>query len=161
MAERALTSKQRAFIAAYVGEARGVGAAAARMAGYKGNNHALAVEAQRLLDTPRVKQALDVFRMATARKATKSAEDIAEWLCQVMDGEITEPQQEGGEGPPRMKDRLTACGHYIKIRGLDRPAPVVEGQDAPTVSPDMERALIRLAQLTPEQWAAFQAGVTS
>ena len=161
MTDKPLTPKQRAFVAAYVGEAKGNGTQAARLAGYAGDDHTLSMVGTENLRKPAIMAALEVFRMATARKALKSAEDVAEWLCRVMDGVEHEPQPEGGEGPPKMRDRLTACGHYIKVRGLDRPTQGTDEQPAPSVSPDMERALIRLAQLTPEQWAAWQAGVWS
>lgn len=167
---RALTPMQRAFVAAYVGEARGQGATAARMAGYKGNNHVLAVTAQGLLKNPSIKQALEVFRMATATAAIMTAEQCAERLSRIGRGDetLTEKRVVNGgpagfvdvETPPGFAHQIEAIKALVKMRGYDKPA-TPEDQEAPTVSPDMERALIRLAQLTPEQWAAFQAGVTS
>lgn len=156
MNDRPLTARQQAFVAAYVGAAHGNATQAARMAGYTGSPETLAVTGARTLRDARVAHALSVFRMATAKKGIKTAEEVAEWLCNVMDGEVHEPQPSGCEGPPRLRDRLTACGMYIKVRGMDEPAPVAPAP--PEVNPEMERALVRLAQLTDEQWAAFQRG---
>jgi len=46
---RELTQRQRAFLAAYLGEARGVGIKAARLAGYRGTEHYLRTIASKLV----------------------------------------------------------------------------------------------------------------
>jgi phage terminase small subunit len=67
----ALTARQEAFIAAYIGPARFVGVRAAKLAGYRGNDKTLSVTVADLLGNPRIAEAI-----AEARAAIK-AEGIA------------------------------------------------------------------------------------
>lgn len=66
-----LTPKQTAFLAAYIGEARGVGVKAARIAGYAGNDHTLRQVATENLSKP------DIASGIEADKARVRAEGIA------------------------------------------------------------------------------------
>lgn len=55
-----LTTKQANFVRHYLGEAKGVGTKACRLAGYSGNPNTLAGTAYRLLKDPRVREAIRI-----------------------------------------------------------------------------------------------------
>jgi len=75
---RALTERQRLFVEAWTGEAKGNGVQAARIAGYKGNDKVLGVAAARLLAEARVQAAIQqataqVRSVAIATRAERQA----------------------------------------------------------------------------------------
>jgi phage terminase small subunit len=160
--EKPLTAKQRAFVAAYVGEAMGNATQAARLAGYKGSDKTLCEIGRENLEKPGIASALQVFRMATAKKALKSAEDIAEWLCGVIDGTVMEKRVEGGkddfveyEASAPVKARIDAAALYLKARGMM--APTKSEVTVQPTSPEVEKALIAYLRMPPEERAAFKA----
>lgn len=55
-----LSEKQRRFVEAYMGVAKGNATEAARIAGYKGDNNSLAVTGWQNLIKPKIKAALDI-----------------------------------------------------------------------------------------------------
>lgn len=169
MSDKPLTPKQAKFVAEYLGGANGNGAEAARRAGYKGNPHTLSQVAAENLTKPAIASVIAAHRAATVSDGILTAQECAVWLSGVIIGRVTELEVTKGtdddfvenERPAKIKDRVTAVGVLAKLRGYDKPADASATPAAPSVSPDMERALIRLAELTPEQWAAWQAGVGS
>ena len=75
-----LTGKQRAFIAAYLGDAHFNATKAARIAGYKGNGNTLGVTAFHLLRNPKIKEQIDGSLAALTMPANvvlKQLTDIA------------------------------------------------------------------------------------
>lgn len=130
MTDKPLTEKQRAFVAAYVGEAKGNATQAARLAGYGGNDRTLAEQGRRLLTNEGVRQALERFRAEMDRGRRASAERVHEFLTQVMEAELTEVtvtvNKNGefveNEAPPRVRDRITAALGLAKVCGYEAPA---------------------------------------
>jgi len=57
-----LTPKQAAFVAAYIGPARGNATEAARLAGYRGNTKTLGAIGDENLDKPGIKEAIAAYR---------------------------------------------------------------------------------------------------
>jgi phage terminase small subunit len=124
--DKPLTEKQRAFVAAYVGEAKGNGTHAARLAGYEGDDKTLAVTASRLLGNAKVAAALDVFRMATAKASIMDAQEAAETLTTIARGEATDRRIVGGKDdfveadlPVQCHVRVEAVKALSKMRGYD------------------------------------------
>lgn len=80
MAEMALTTRQQAFVLAYVANGRN-GTAAARSAGYAGNEAALAQAGSRLLRVAKVKAAIaGIVGKAMAKAERGAIADVAEVL---------------------------------------------------------------------------------
>lgn len=84
---RSLTLRQEAFIAAYLGDARGVGRTAARMAGYQGKPATLDVTASDLLSNPKVAAAVEAGKAriraeGIASREARIAAQQARWLAQ-------------------------------------------------------------------------------
>ena len=158
MAEKPLTEKQRAFVAAYIGEARGNATQAARLAGYSGGDAACAVMGSELLRHPKVTQAIEVFRLATARASIMDAVEAAERLTQIArggvgpDGEpLTEKRVVSG-GPagfietdvqPGFAHQIDAIKALSKMRGYDAPTKS-EVAVTPMLAPEAEEALIAM-----------------
>lgn len=69
--DKPLTPRQRAFVEAYVGEARFNGTEAARRAGYSGDAHALGVRGSELLAIRRVKEEVEVRMQAAIMPANE------------------------------------------------------------------------------------------
>ncbi len=87
MTDRPLTPKQQAFVAAYVGAAKGNATQAARMAGYDGNAHTLTAVGAENLAKPESAHAIEVFRLATHTTAIMTAEEAAERLSRIGRGD--------------------------------------------------------------------------
>ena len=153
-----LTEKERAFVAAYVGEAKGNATQAARLAGYTGSENAVAVMGSTLLRKAKIAQALEVFRMATTRASIMDAVEAAERLTQIArggvgaDGEpITEKRVVSG-GPagfieadvqPGFAHQIDAIKALSKMRGYDAPTKS-EVSVTPMLAPEAEEALIAM-----------------
>jgi phage terminase small subunit len=136
MTTRPLTPKQQAFIAAYVGEAKGNATAAARMAGYRGNDKVLCEQGRQNLEHPGIIQALSRFREELSRLSAETgqrqlltAARSHELLTRIAEGEELETTvtvNKHGEfvenvAPPRMRDRLKAIEVAGKQLGWDAP----------------------------------------
>lgn len=110
-----LNPRQQAFVDAYTGN----GTAAARAAGYEGDDATLAVTANRLLKNAKVKEALDARRRtaeATAASVTATAGRIATRL--ERQSFWTEVMLGVGAGMgAEMKDRLKAAELLGKSEG--------------------------------------------
>lgn len=110
-----LTEKQRRFVEAYMGEANGVAAEAARIAGYKGNN-ANVLGAQ-LTANPSVKAAIEERQRGDPLIATR--EERQRLWTSIARGE---PQMQliDGKGvvrAPALRDRILALQHLAKASG--------------------------------------------
>jgi len=82
---RDLTTKQRLFIAAY----KGNGADAARQAGYKGDNHALAVVAEKLLTNSDILSAIQTREDREVNRKVKTRVQRQEYWSAMMDSPTT------------------------------------------------------------------------
>lgn len=144
-----LTEKQRRFVEAYLGAAKGNGAEAARMAGYQGKDaHTYSVVADRLLASAGIREMISAARSKTASAAIATAEEVQEFLtatmrgteCRspivTMAGPVTDPKT--GEimtKPPDAKDRVKAAEVLSKIRGYAAPVKSeLEVKGAPIVT---------------------------
>jgi phage terminase small subunit len=145
MAREGLTPKQQAFVAAYVGEARGNATQAARLAGYSGSDRTLQVTGHEVLSNPKVSQAIAEHREKTQAAGILSAIECAVLLSGMATGQVTEPAQEGGEQPARIKDRVAAINVLAKIRGYEA---ATKTEHSGTVALEVS--------LTPEQDAALE-----
>jgi phage terminase small subunit len=72
-----LTPKQNAFIAAYIGDAHGVGVTAARIAGYAGDYDTLAHAAEDNLKKPHIAAAIDADKARVRCEGIASREERA------------------------------------------------------------------------------------
>lgn len=110
-----LTEKQRRFVEAYMGEAKGNGAEAARLAGYS-SKHANRIGAHTLA-LPAVRAAIEERQRGDPLIATR--EERQRFWSSVARGE---PQMQliGGKGvvrAPSLRDRLLAAQHLAKASG--------------------------------------------
>jgi phage terminase small subunit len=84
-----LTPKEQAFVVAYIGEAKGNGTMAVRLAGYRGNRNVLGVTAARMLSKPKIRGAIDTRTNAVQKPAIASFEERDEILSGIMrDGKL-------------------------------------------------------------------------
>jgi phage terminase small subunit len=151
MTDRPLTPKQQAFVAAYVGEAKGNATQAARLAGYEGNDLTLRAVGAENLTKPAIIAALDVFRMATHTEAIMSAQEMAERLSRLSRGDETLTEKRlvsgGKDGfvvedmPPLFTHQLEAMKALAKMRGYDAPTRSEVAMVA-TLAPEAEANLI-------------------
>ncbi len=115
---RQLTEKQRRFVEAYMGEAKGNATEAARLAGYKGDYDTLRSVGSENLTKPAIRDAIDA-RVDNC-PLVASRQDRLEFLTRVMLGQETDRMMTK-EGPidvePAMRDRLKALELLGKIQG--------------------------------------------
>ncbi|MCA9530489.1 MAG: terminase small subunit [Myxococcales bacterium] len=121
MARRDLTEKQRRFVEAYVGPARGNATEAARRAGYRGSTNTLRVVGQENLLKPALVEAIAAATAAARQAAILDRDQQQAFLSAVVLGRECLTQTDDGEVPPRAGDRIRACellgrmqGHYIE-----------------------------------------------
>jgi phage terminase small subunit len=79
-----LTEKQRRFVEAYMGQAKGNATEAARLAGYSGTPHALEVTASRLLRNAEVRAVLAHLAEQTTQDAIATAEECHSALTSIL-----------------------------------------------------------------------------
>lgn len=103
---KTLSLKERRFINAYMGTARGNGVAAAREAGYKGNPNVLHVQASRLLRKPTVKAELE------SRVERRDAQAILD--ADARDALLSKFALKSGA---RLQDRISAVKELNKVSG--------------------------------------------
>lgn len=101
-----LTERQRRFVEAYVGEAQGNATHAARLAGYAGDENALAVAGAKLVRNAKVAEAVEEARRPLTRKAVATREERQSFLTEMMRSAEAED-----------KDRLKACEILGKMQG--------------------------------------------
>ena len=129
-APRELTLKQRLFIEAYCGEARGNGTEAARLANYEGNDVTLAVVAWENLRKPYIKDAinerLDALSMDRGEIVAELS-DIgrSEWRDHVK---VTIDKKTGDTIDARLSlsDKVKALDILSKIRRMQGPETAVQ-----------------------------------
>lgn len=148
MTERPLTPRQQAFVAAYVGEAKGNATQAARLAGYSGSDATLAEQGRRTLGNAGVQHALDVFRMATSTERIMTAQQAAERLSAIAWGEATDQRIVGGKDDFVEAELRVSCSVQVeaikalsKMRGYEAPAKSEVAVTA-TLAPEAEANLI-------------------
>ena len=115
---RQLTEKQRRFVEAYMGEARGNATQAARLAGYAGDDNTLRVVGSENLAKPAIRDAID--ERVDSCPLVASRRDRLEFLTRVMLGQETDRvmTKEGlVDAEPAMRDRLKALELLGKIQG--------------------------------------------
>jgi phage terminase small subunit len=158
-----LSERERRFVEAYVGPANGVGAAAAKAAGYKGNAKTLTTQAQRMLAKASIQRAIADFRSQVQEAAILTATEVAVWLSGVVTGQVTEKKvisarkPAEGKSPAETDDfveieqpfdgkaRITACGLLMKKQGYEAPSKTeLSGTVAVEValSPEQDEALM-------------------
>lgn len=119
---RPMSMKQRRFLEAYVGEAKGNATLAARIAGYKGSESTLRAVASRVLHSHAVSAELEAYNAETRTAALLAREEILTRLTAIARGEGDEPHVlQSGEtvyAPPKFSDRLRALELAAKLQGL-------------------------------------------
>ena len=130
---RDLPPKRRAFVLAYVGEAKGNGAEAARIAGYAKPRH----EAARLLANADIAAIVESFAEETTETGILTAIECQQILSGIATGVIGEPEtnlagEVVGDKAPRIADRIAAIKQLSKMRGYDAPKKV-EHSEASTL----------------------------
>ncbi len=115
-----LTGKRAVFVTCYVGEARGNGTQAARLAGYEGDDNTLAVTASQLLRNHKVMDAIALRLKPLQITADEVVREISE-IAKAPWGEfITVKTKKNGEVDVRMQlsDKLKALELAGKYRGI-------------------------------------------
>lgn len=80
-----LTPKQQKFVNAYNGEAKGNATKAARLAGYRGGENAMAVTGHRLMETPKIRDQIKEFA-----EAHETIVDVHAKLKEAINGECAD-----------------------------------------------------------------------
>ena len=132
MTEKPPSDRERRFVAAWCGPAKGSNVEAARAAGYSGNAKVLGITAVRLLARNSVQRAIAEFREKTTAADVAESHEVQAFATSVMRGETEETTvtvNKHGEfvenvAPPRIKDRLTAAFGLAKIRGYEAASKV-------------------------------------
>lgn len=146
----ALPAKRRAFVLAYVGEAKGVAVEAARIAGYAYPDP----EGARLLGDARVALVVDLLRAPREERAIATMEQLRElWTGWALEGAM-ETRLGNGEPvvvPLEAKDRIKAgellaksLGGFVERKELSGPGGgPIAGTVNVTIAPDVARELAR------------------
>ncbi|MCA9644748.1 MAG: terminase small subunit [Myxococcales bacterium] len=108
MAARGLTQKQRLFVEAYVGPAKGNATEAARIAGYSGSDAVLAVTAHGNLNNPKISDAIQ--KAAPKVEPVADREERMAWLSAIVRGE-------GEYATASLSDRMRAAEMLAKMTG--------------------------------------------
>ena len=111
MSDAKLTEKQRRFVEAYMGQAKGNGTEAARLAGYKGNAATLNAVAVENLRKPLIADAIRERRSNDPLVLTR--EQLQEFWSRVALG-----LELDGDGIAAMRDRLKATELLGKTQAL-------------------------------------------
>ena len=117
--DKPLSELERRFIAEYCGPSAGIGAAAAKAAGYAGSGATLAVQANRLLSKAKVQAEIAKFRQQSQAEGILTAEECGTMLSGYATGLIEEPAPEGGTQKAKIADRIKALSVLAKIRGYE------------------------------------------
>lgn len=95
--DKPLSERERRFVDAFVGPAKGVGAAACKAAGYKGNQRVRTTQAGRMLSKAGVKLAIAARRAEITKSAILTAEEVAVRLSGIGMGMVLEKRIIGGK----------------------------------------------------------------
>jgi phage terminase small subunit len=143
-----LTEKQRRFVEAYCGPAKGNATEACRLAGYAGGDVTLASMGHENLRKPHISRAIDEVNGDIRSEAIATAEEVQAFLTGTMRGtECRAPiitmagpvLDEAGnmvDAPAEAKDRIKAASELAKMRGYVAPTKTeleVSGVPAVTV----------------------------
>ena len=115
-----LTEKQRRFVEAYVGPAKGNGSEAARMAGYKAKDaHAYSVVADRLLASVGIRRAVDDVLAKTRRASIADIVEIHETLTEVLrDSSVSAGDRtRAGVELAKMRGQYAPTRHEVEMTG--------------------------------------------
>lgn len=139
-----LTVKQRAFIDAYMGEARGNATEAAKLAGYKGDYTTLASVGAENLRKPQIAQ--EVTRLQEASPLIATRDERLQVLTEMMRDTSLAPKDR-----QRAIELLSkACGDYIQrveVSGPDGSAIKSEARlDVSSLNDEALKALIELSK---------------
>lgn len=116
-----LTGKQRAFINAYLGEARFNATEAARIAGYKGDDTVLAAVGYENLRKPQIEAEV----RSRFNEATMSANEVLARLTEIASGRITDFLDEDGAFSLKVTKRR-GKDHLLKKLKIKRSSKRVE-----------------------------------
>lgn len=123
-----LTGKQRAFINAYLGEAKFNATEAARIAGYRGDDATLAIVGYENLRKPKIEAEVK----ARFNEATMSANEVLARLTEIATGRITDFLDEDGAFSLKVT-KQRGKDHLLKKLKIKRSSKKVEsfteGQD--------------------------------
>lgn len=120
--ERPPTERQRRFAEAITGPAMGNGTEAARLAGYKGSDNVLAVQASTNLRNPKVVALIEEMNAAIRSKAIMTAEERQQWLTKVVRGEVEDTALLEGVPkavPAGLRMKLLASEQLNKMQGTE------------------------------------------
>ena len=135
----ALTAKRRAFVLAFIGEARGNATEAARRAGYAAPTE----EGHRLLRNAQVAAAVEALRAPVEREAIANVEELRAFWTSVQRGQVSDVTRDGTETRAGLAVRMRASELLARSLGAFVPDPV----DAPAPPRSREEALARLDAL--------------
>lgn len=116
-----LTEKQRRFVEALAGPAKGNATEAARLAGYAGNDVTLAAVGSENLRKPLIQAALQAMSAKVRTKAIWGATQIQEFLTKLAAGRVKEPHVTSTGivyAKPKNSDRRAAAMDLAKMQGL-------------------------------------------
>lgn len=119
---RNLTIKQKRFVDAYTGPARGNGTQAARLAGYAGTENTLAVVARENLRKPQIQDAIGVALSTEGEAAEDVRREIIAMLLAEARGQTHDTAVVDGAVvaiPARSSTRLGALAQLAKIYRLN------------------------------------------
>jgi phage terminase small subunit len=149
--DKGLSERERLFVDAYLGPAKGVGAAACKAAGYKGDSKVLTVQAGRMLSKAHIKLEIATRRAAMTRSAIATADEVAVRLSGIGMGVVTEKRIIGGKDDFVEVDLpMTGQTQVAALKQLS----VQMGYEAPTKT-EVTGALAVEVSLSPEQESAL------
>ncbi len=132
MARETLTEKQRRFVEAFMGQAKGNATEAARLAGYKGNAKTLKQVGAENLAKPYLRKAIKARQ--DADPLVLSRKQVQELLTRIALGEEKDSVPSDGQEikvSPAMRDRLKALDLLAKTGGYfmkKRPNPMAASE---------------------------------
>jgi phage terminase small subunit len=107
-----LSPRRQMFVEYYLGECRFNGTAAARAAGYEGDDNVLAVTASRLLRNAKVRALID----SRISEAAMSANEVLSRLSEIARGRVTDFVDDDGKFDLRAAKKLQKDGLLKKLK---------------------------------------------
>ncbi|MCH9648837.1 MAG: terminase small subunit [Deltaproteobacteria bacterium] len=154
-----LTEKQRRFVEAYMGKAKGNATEAARIAGYKGSYSTLKQVGAENLTKPYLREAIQERVDADEDGLIADREELQQFWTKVA---RAKPESEDDEPPDiAMKDRLKASEYLGKTHGLFIERRHHEGSiKVQDFRSHLQRLRAIIARhVTPDQMAAIDAEI--
>lgn len=132
-----LSGKQRAFIDAYLGEAKFNATEAARLAGYKGNDVTLASVGYENIRKPQIKSAIAAYWERNAMSAEEALSRIAD-VARADIGEFVTIIKKGEKQVALVDmEQVKKHGHLVKSISYTKYGPRIELHDAPAALRDI------------------------